>query len=78
MIIINAGKGTIINSVVPLTAELQATPHLSCFLLIEPINWWGVDVTHRPPTVPVAVLVVIHRLLDFKMEKHVTNYHSCS
>lgn len=72
MTVINAGKGTIINSVVPLTAELQATPHLSCFLLTQPINWWGVDVTLRLPTVPVAVLVVIQRLLDFKMEKHFT------
>lgn len=43
MIIINGGKEPTINSVVLLTAELQAAPYPACFLLREGTQTGGVQ-----------------------------------
>lgn len=59
ILVINGRKVTTINSMVPLTAKLQAIWHPWCSLITGPTDRWGADVTLRFPTVPAALSAVI-------------------
>lgn len=66
MIIINGGKETAINSVVLLTAELQAAPYPACFLLREGTQTGGVQMLPSDPQqYLVSALVGIQSVVTF-------------